>query len=298
MHSLGYGLTASWRWLLSIDSEQWTAGATVATALVAGVAAVFAYQQVKHARHLREEQAQPVVVVDFQPHPTSREFMELVVRNSGQTIAHDVQFTFAPPLSSSLDDGTLDLNKSSMIMNGIPTMPPGKEHRALFDLMNTRYNDDTGRFDKDGHAAEYEVVVTFSGSDGKHYEPMRYRLSLDTYAGIEYIGEKTFNDFAKDFHDLARELKGTVKKGKLQVSAHDGDFVAMLERQRWMSWNAEAAKRSRRPQVVQPLAPTKYEYLRAVESRRHQTDVGRPRQRAGRKLRRIAEESRLKHRRR
>lgn len=62
---------------------------------------------------------------------------DLVIRNTGTTIAKDVKVTFAPRLQSTLakEDGTYDITQASIIRDGIPTLPPGKAHSMLFDSM-------------------------------------------------------------------------------------------------------------------------------------------------------------------
>jgi hypothetical protein len=141
-------------------------------ALVSAIAAAtFAYRQLELARTLREEKARPFVVVDLEPaagpgHP----FTELVIRNIGETLARDVKITFEPPLETTLDDQRYDLASSPMMKNGIPSMPPGREYRALFEHMPDRYaREDLPR--------RYTVTVASSGRRGPE-EPLTQILDL------------------------------------------------------------------------------------------------------------------------
>jgi hypothetical protein len=61
----------------------WAAWATVAVYVVLGI---FAWIQVLQARRLREEQARPFVIVDFEP----GFLVYLTVENIGRTMARDV----------------------------------------------------------------------------------------------------------------------------------------------------------------------------------------------------------------
>ncbi len=62
------------------------------------VIGLFAWRQVHEARKLREEQARPFVIVDFEP-----DFLVyLTVQNLGGTMARDVIIQFDKPLKTTL----------------------------------------------------------------------------------------------------------------------------------------------------------------------------------------------------
>lgn len=84
-------------WVWDWTAAGWAAVAAWATFLVAVAAAAFAWRQVLEARKTREDQAQPFVVVDFEPSKAGRIFMDLVVRNTGTTLATNVRMTFNLP---------------------------------------------------------------------------------------------------------------------------------------------------------------------------------------------------------
>jgi hypothetical protein len=126
--------------LLGISVAAWTAIGTVAYALVAIFAAVFAGWQVWEIRRTREEEARPFVVVDVQPSPVSRKILNLVVENVGRTVARNVRLTFEPPLQSSGEP--YPLAESPLIREGMPTMPPGRRVEALFEFAPASKNKD------------------------------------------------------------------------------------------------------------------------------------------------------------
>lgn len=72
---------------LSLDASEWTAVGTIATAVVALVAAGFAFAQVREARRTREDQIRPFVVVDLQPNRAWGNALNLVVENVGRRIS-------------------------------------------------------------------------------------------------------------------------------------------------------------------------------------------------------------------
>jgi hypothetical protein len=121
----------------------WTAIAAWGTLGIAGIAAVFAWHQVREARRTREEQAQPFVVVDFEPSGAGGGLMDLVIRNTGKTLARDIKIDFDPPLESDYfskpPHNAYDIAEAKILREGIPTMPPGKEYRLLFERMPDRF---------------------------------------------------------------------------------------------------------------------------------------------------------------
>lgn len=87
------------------------------TFIVALVALFFAWHQLREARRVREEQAQPYVFIDMRR--IKGNIFELYVKNIGSTIAYDVQLKSAPELSS-LDD-------NFWVFDSLPALVPGQE---------------------------------------------------------------------------------------------------------------------------------------------------------------------------
>src|SRR5215218_5772519 len=84
----------------------WAAWATVAVYVVLGI---FAWIQVLQARRLREEQARPFVIVDFEP----GFLVYLTVEDIGRTMARDVIIRFDKPLESTLT-GPREIDESPL----------------------------------------------------------------------------------------------------------------------------------------------------------------------------------------
>src|SRR5947208_12505824 len=147
------------------NPTEWTAAGWAAvgawgTLAGAATAAVFAWRQVGEGRRTREEQAQPFVVVDFEPSAAWIGLKDLVIRNTGRTLALDVKLDFDPPLKSAYfsqqPHETYDIMETKLIREGIPTMPPGKEYRLLFERMPDRV--------ESGLPDTYVVTVQFSST--------------------------------------------------------------------------------------------------------------------------------------
>ena len=140
-------------------ADELTAGGTVGTCVVAFLAAIVAYQQLREARRLRVAQAQPYVVVDVEPSVVSRRILNLVIRNTGQTLARDVTIRFDPPLRSTLDAEGFPPAKFRALLNGIPVLPPGREYQIMLDSSVDRYQAE--------FPDRYTVIVSFRDRDGR-----------------------------------------------------------------------------------------------------------------------------------
>lgn len=148
----------------------WAAWATVGIYVVIGL---FAWRQVHEARKLREEQARPFVIVDFEP----GWLVYLTVENLGRTMARDISIHFDKPLTSSLQ-GRRELDETPLFREPIPALPPGKKIRVLFDEFN-------GRTDA-GLPFTYDVEVRYRGPTGGKPWQDTYRLDLGMYLGSAF----------------------------------------------------------------------------------------------------------------
>ncbi|WP_278314983.1 hypothetical protein [Lolliginicoccus levis] len=122
-----------------MQAENWSVLAEWLLVLFAFVALVFAYLagryakgQLEEARTLREEQAQPNVVVFMDMNKVDWRTIEIVVKNFGQTPAYKVTLDFKPRLRTSpqADDGQPELLD---LPGEIPFLAPGQEWRTFWD---------------------------------------------------------------------------------------------------------------------------------------------------------------------
>jgi hypothetical protein len=194
----------------------WSALSAAITALIAFVAAVFAFLQVRHARLLREEQAQPFVVVDFESSPVWHNAIELVIQNIGKTVAKNVRVAFDPPLESTQRQEGYELSKSVLLTQGIPTMPPGKRVTALFDLSHDRKDS--------GLLMSYTATVHFADSRGRPQEALTYVLDLNFLYGLMRFTERGVHDAAKALMEMRDTMtKWTAHSKGIRVYAVDED---------------------------------------------------------------------------
>lgn len=231
--------------------EEWsavvTAGATVATFVVAIWAAFYAGAQVRHARELRDEQAKPFVVVDFEPSEAWGNVINLVVENVGQTLARDVRLEFDPPLTSSQEQKRehFDFRSSHLLTHGIPSMPPRRRFEAFFDLSHERDK-------RDDLPMSYRVTVRCADAKGVEQEPLEYVLDLNFRYGLRHIGLRSQHHTASALEAIRDVLRRwTVRQG---VRVWNRDFDAKLaEEQEEMEaeWaEFDAAQAAAHPKVT------------------------------------------------
>lgn len=185
--------------MTAIDWVAVQAIATIATGLILAVSLIFAAKQVRHARQLREDQIRPYVVIDMAPHPAHR-IIELTVQNMGATAAYDVELRFEPSLESAWDknDRDFQLKDSALIREGIPTLPPGRRHEALFDNFIQRSQTDL--------PMRYEATAAYTDAAGKRWSD-RYTLDLTVYRDVTYIDRKDVHDAAEALREIQKTLK-------------------------------------------------------------------------------------------
>lgn len=116
------------------DADTWSAWAQIATVGVAGWALIYARGQVKEARETRERVAQPDVVVYIERDPQNWHYMDLVVKNFGQTPAYNVRVKL-PPLDVVPYENmaTGEQVTELWVPTNIAVLAPGQEWRTSWD---------------------------------------------------------------------------------------------------------------------------------------------------------------------
>lgn len=232
-------MTGHLPWVWNWTAGGWAALAAWATFLVAVVAALYARRQVELARQTREDQAQPVVVVDFEQSKADRIFLDMVIRNTGNTIATNVTFSFDPPLTSATlyNRAKHFLSDVTILKSGIPTLPPGREYRLFFERMPDRYEaTDLER--------AYTAVVRFEDQRNNSYE-LTYRLDLDIYFGFRQSTIYSEHHSAKALREISDTVKGWTEghaTDGLKVWSRDGDAADERSRAEDAEWERKVAE--------------------------------------------------------
>jgi hypothetical protein len=206
------------------------------TAFVAAIVGFIALLQVREARRLREEQAQPYVVVYMEPSAAAPQIIDIVVRNFGATVAHNVQIEVTPPLRRTVPSGEEEV----WLFDRLPVLVPGQEWRTLWDFAPSRASSDL--------PDRYEAVVSYEDSRGKRLPPLRYVLDWGTHSGRQMVVTYTLHDAAKALREINSKMSRWQERadGGLSVWVRDGDARDKQLRDAWEA-QRESPEETERP---------------------------------------------------
>jgi hypothetical protein len=210
-----------------VHVEAWSAIAALATLGVLSATAVIALFQVRQARSLQEEEARPVVVVDFDidRHP---HIIYLSYENFGRTIAHNVKVTFDPPLKTTFTEQESNL---SFFSNTFPTLAPGKTIEGVLDSA-------IHRLPRTDLPMQHKTTATYTDRNGKSYTTPG-ELDLSVYRGRMSVTKK-------DLGDVVDNLKAIVTSMQHFGSEFGGIRVITTTEEDAATEAAEQAEESRR----------------------------------------------------
>jgi hypothetical protein len=217
-------------WFVSITAEQWTAAGTWATVVVALVAATVGLRQVREARRLREDQAQPYVVAIMEQNLTAPSIIEIAFRNYGTTAARNIHVMSTPKLRCTDGHGGV---QDVWVPDVIPMLAPGQEWRTFWDDGPLRLACDELR-GEDAH----RIVITCDGVDRTGQQTTTSVLDWAAHRGRLFVQAKTMDDAARALHDISQTIaRWSEAQGGLSVFTRDGkakdeDRAARIAEQR------------------------------------------------------------------
>jgi hypothetical protein len=135
-------MTISWDDVTGLGATGWLAIAAWGALILGVLVLIYASRQIKRNRQLKTEQIRPQVAMYMEPHPSDWHVIELVVRNYGQTAAHDVRFDFdhRPTVAVYEDhgyDGPPEVAELEL-PSELPFLAPGQEWRTVWDSAISR----------------------------------------------------------------------------------------------------------------------------------------------------------------
>lgn len=231
-----------------MNLEEWSYAATVLTALVAVLAAVYAGRQVKLARLDRQDRNRPFVTVSLERSHTIA--ASIVLRNQGSTVARNVKFRFSPEWESS-DSKRTAIRESAIWTRGIATMAPGQQIAMFADIFPDRFKTDLPR--------AYEVSVECEGPSRRFRAAVRYvdtyTLDFDAFYGYATAGSYGLHEVADALRTITRHLGAWSESanGPLRVIVRDGDQRDAEEAREYERDMAQrAAEKRRRDRAAEP----------------------------------------------
>ena len=120
--------------ILTTDHVALAVSALALAGTAAGV--VYTHLQLSLSRRVRREQLEPFIVVDIAPQSPASPMLNLIITNSGPTVARDVAIRVSPPLRTSLGP-EYEVRLAAAVARKIPTLPPG---RSIAFFVDTGFN--------------------------------------------------------------------------------------------------------------------------------------------------------------
>lgn len=118
-------------WISQIAPETWITGAALLVAAAAlyftGISAKAAKDQTEIQKQLRRDAAQPYIWADIRGNGDQGGGLDLVIGNSGPTVATNVRVKIVPPLPVTSIPPDYTEAAFTRLQEGIQALPPGRE---------------------------------------------------------------------------------------------------------------------------------------------------------------------------
>ncbi|MCK9247129.1 MAG: hypothetical protein M0P11_09290 [Anaerolineaceae bacterium] len=138
----------------------------------------------------------PYIVVYFDA-LTDSPIFDLVIKNTGKSVAYGVTVHFDPPLQTSLKNYAIE--DLAMIHKPIPVIPPGYELRTSIDRLENRLSSDE-------LPRQYRVTVSYTGGIKDTLRKFDYLLDINVFHGILETHISSLTDLTHAVEDIPLEL--------------------------------------------------------------------------------------------
>jgi archaellum component FlaF (FlaF/FlaG flagellin family) len=215
-----------------------TAIATCAQAALLIVAAIIAYRQVQEARRVREEQAQPYVVVSLETDPSSPFLLNLAIRNMGKTVAREVFVTFEPEIVSALDKEASGnrIAEWAALKDGIRTLAPGQSMSTMVDSLLERYAGEASTRLPGKFRATVRYKDDRRSPENYSYE---YDLDFDVFFGSHWVGRKSLDDLVKSIDKIRSTVEAWTTDRGIRVYGKNLDDLQAEKLARYEEYRAK-----------------------------------------------------------
>ncbi|WP_234807826.1 hypothetical protein [Mycolicibacterium bacteremicum] len=203
---------------MTVDANFWAAVAAIAqsaTVIVAVLAAIYARGQVREARETRERVAQPEIVV-FVDHHQIRRYVDLVIKNFGQTTAYNIQITLPDLQVARYKSRATDEEVTHLLMpRAIAVLAPGQEWRTVWDSAVRRENFEGTLQDQYVGRVDFDDRVD---GPGKRSYSNPIILDVKMFWNTMWIERKKGRSIENALYDIAETLEN-------YKDEHDGIWV-------------------------------------------------------------------------
>jgi len=187
----------------TISSLEFTGWSSWVTATATVVLSILTFVYVWLTRRILGAQSSPCVIISVVHDDTRPTILQLVIRNIGTGLAHDVTFEPSRPIPFHAWGITIDEAKEPKIINhgplvdGIPALGPGEERRI-----------DWGQY---GGLSKYIgeepiIVKCYCKKNGKLMPPKICKLEVKSFQGTDASERDPGVKSARELEKIAREL--------------------------------------------------------------------------------------------
>jgi len=225
--------------LCYLDATHLALFSSIITALATAVLGWVTWVLARETKVLSRAASQPHVVVTFEPNPWGSMYVDLLVSNTGNAVAYDVDIQYSPDLPSSSEfrlNLPVPFQKINLLRTG---------HVLKSSL--SPYGDLQGK--------TYSVTISWSRLPGKlERETLTYNLSVAEFEASMYLGAR--NPEVQVASEIKKIREGWQRiadgGGRLEVNVYSSRDRDEEERER-REWLEEA--RGKRPPAANE-APT------------------------------------------
>ncbi|MGH2777390.1 MAG: hypothetical protein ACRDJB_01950 [Actinomycetota bacterium] len=221
------------------QAADWSALGQVGALVVAVVAGILVWRQVRHTAQAREDQTRPYVIVDFEFQGWE---VLLAIRNIGTSPAMDVQITFDKPLQAPHIE---DPDELAVFTDGIPMLAPGRLIAIPFGNGPNFFSEGVD----EKLPLRYVARVEYSGHGGrKRYRDADLVLDLTPYKHT-LIERDDLHQIYQNLKEIKTVMKSWTSDRRLRVNTVKQTEVVEQHRQRW---GEQTARRAAQPASADP----------------------------------------------
>lgn len=199
-----------------------TVAATAVTAVATGVLAWFTWNMASATRRMAEATRAPAVTVTLEPSRWSTMHLDLLIENSGNSAAYDVNITFDVPLQRNGDGKEVATPR-------IPLLRPGYPIRNFIG----EFNHFTGR--------QHKVTVSWLNAPQRSSRTeVSYSIDLSMFEGVHILGsgdpDIILAQEVKKLREAVAKLGSSTHRFQVDTRTHED---RVRERAEWDARHAE-----------------------------------------------------------
>lgn len=177
--------------------------AAAITAIASAVLGFATWVLAKETKVLSRATSQAHVTVTLEPNPWAANFVDLIVSNSGNAVAYDIEASFEPPLPEG-DEGPSHRRSMAAPLSHISVLRPAQTMQSnLCEFAKVSKK-------------SYRVTITWAHHpEARKREKLSYELSMLDYHDVSYLGPRSpFTQIADQMKYLREDWRQIARGSK------------------------------------------------------------------------------------